>query len=90
MAAEIIGKTVDGKSVINGAFVFKLMDTRGLPLEIITDGLRERNMVFDVAGFVEAADRSGNYKPGVLKERLKEVLPGDAVDILVDRIYRAA
>lgn len=43
--------------MVNGGEVFKLMDTYGLPLDIIVMELREKKMGFNVVEFIVAADR---------------------------------
>jgi hypothetical protein len=36
--------TVDGRPLVSGEFVFKLMDTHGVPLEILIDTIYDRGM----------------------------------------------
>ncbi len=43
----------------SGAEVFKLMDTHGLPLEIINQMLREKETFFSVPEFITAAKSGG-------------------------------
>jgi len=55
--------------MFNGHQIFKLVDTYGLPLDIINLILRERNEHFNVAQFVESA-----VKANWTKERITWML----------------
>lgn len=46
-------------SVYSGHDIFKLMDTHGLPLDVINMMLREQGDIFNAAEFIEAAKKSG-------------------------------
>jgi len=61
--------------MINGKIVFELMDSRGLPLEIIRERLREKGLCFNVIEFIEAAIASKNYSYPKIKSRLMLDLP---------------
>jgi alanyl-tRNA synthetase len=45
--------------MIKGEEIFKLMDTSGLPLDIINLQLRDNDMHFEVEGFIKAAIKAG-------------------------------
>ena len=47
--------------VMDGAWVFSLMDTQGLPWDFIQHELRLRRWAFDAVGFIQAAWKSGNF-----------------------------
>ena len=53
MLAKVRGT---GGQVLPGADVFKLYDTYGFPLDLITEACREQNMRVDEAGFNEAIE----------------------------------
>ena len=44
--------------ILSGHDIFKLVDTFGLPLDIIVLELRDRNAAFNVAEFIESASRA--------------------------------
>lgn len=58
--------TQEIRPVVAGEHIFKLMDSYGLPLDIIHELLAERHIAVDVPGFILAAHKSKNYS----KERL--------------------
>ena len=70
---------VDGSPVLYGEDIFKLMDSKGIPLQDIVIAIRERKAVLDLCGFIRAAKSSGSYSNDKLKmivlsqERLHEV-----------------
>ena len=69
---------VDSSKIIDGETVYLLMDSKGLPLEIITLCLREKGMGFDVVQFVKTALASKNFTYNKIKRRLVEaMLPED-------------
>ena len=60
---RVIGKTPEGRDVIDGAFCFRLVDTHGIPLPYLVELLWERNAVPEWRGFVNTALNSGwNWK----------------------------
>jgi len=70
MKREVIfaGTGIDGTtSVISGAFIFRLVDSIGLPLVIVIQELKDRHLAFDMLGFIQAARKSKNYTPRRLK-----------------------
>lgn len=63
------------RQVVSGDFIFKLLDTYGLPLDIIKDMLDEKNLAFDTLGFIQSALNSKNYTVKKLKAILLETKP---------------
>lgn len=61
MSDWIVGADQAGRPVISGAFVFRLRDTYGMPLEGIVDEFRRRDLGWDVPGYLRAALASGNF-----------------------------
>ena len=51
--------------MLSGYDIFKLVDTFGLPLEIIVLELRDRKMAFNVAEFIQSAKKAGWKKERV-------------------------
>lgn len=64
-------------NVHSGHDIFRLMDSSGLPLNLIRELLAEREQAFDVYGFVEAAKASQNYGN---RDRLRSMLVEDVKD----------
>lgn len=50
-------KVVDSTKIVDGGKIFKLVDTWGLPLDIIVMELRERGLGFNVIQFVQSAKK---------------------------------
>ena len=44
--------------ILSGYDIFKLVDTFGLPLEIIVLELRDKKMAFNIAEFIESANKA--------------------------------
>ncbi len=61
-----------GTLIVSGRWVFKLMDTHGLPLDIILDRLREEGKIMNTTQFIEAALKAG-WKHKTIKAKLQEV-----------------
>jgi len=57
---------------VHGGDVFTLMDSRGLPLELLAETFRKKGIHINVNQFVEAALASGNYKVETIKGRIME------------------
>ncbi len=76
--------------MISGYEVFKLMDTYGLPLDIIVMELREKKMGFNVVEFIEAAKKAGWKSSRVRWTLLSTGNKGgdDKVIEAIDFIYR--
>lgn len=70
------------KRVVNGNFVFKLMDSKGLPLDIILVELREKSLAFDLIGFIEAAIKSKNYSKKKLRSLIESNRPKNDKDFM--------
>ena len=68
------GKTLDGKVVISGKEIFKLMDTYGFPMDLIYEILNNENIIFDFYEFIVSAIDSGNFSIHKLRNTLS-VLP---------------
>lgn len=61
MKQRAIVGMVDGVLVYDGAWVFRLLDTHGIPFDILQDMLTIRKAAFDVHGFIMAAWASKNF-----------------------------
>jgi alanyl-tRNA synthetase len=70
-------KLVNKSRIVDGAQIFKLVDSYGLPLEVITDRLREKGMGFNVVEFIQAALDSKNFTYKTIKPRLLDGFEGD-------------
>lgn len=75
MKRELAGHGIDVETqeqhpVISGETIFKMIDSSGLPFDLVQELLRENNLAFDVNGFVLAAKKSKNYS----RERLMGLL----------------
>ena len=58
---EMMAKTrTTGRTVLPGADVFKLYDTYGFPMDLITEACREQGMTVDEAGFETAIEEQRN------------------------------
>lgn len=68
---------VPSNRIVDGAIIFKIMDTHGTPLEIINEMLRAEGAGFSVIQFVEAALASKNYTYETIKRRLLADFVGD-------------
>lgn len=60
--------------MLSGKAIFRLMDTQGLPLSVINEILRTKQMCFNVVEFVEAALASKNFSYKTIKNRLLEAM----------------
>lgn len=66
----IVGKTVDGKFVVQG--LFPLMSSiLGLPLDILLEDLKNNNMVVDWIEFYESSKKHG-WKDKTILNRISE------------------
>jgi len=79
---------------VHGEDVFKLMDSRGLPLELLAERFQEKGLCFNINQFVDAALASGNYKTETIKARVMEtfryvVSDGEERKQFNDRLDRA-
>lgn len=86
------GCTQDGttKQVLNGKIVFSMVDSMGIPLDIIMICLEKEGFAFDLLGFLQAAKDSKNYT----KEKLRTLvvvescLPEDSIEKFNLLLYR--
>lgn len=82
----------DGSSVVSGEFIFKLMDTHGLPFDIIQCELKDRGLAFNVVEFIHAAIKSKNFTRKRLTNLLLDHAPSDEarekVLEVIDHIWR--
>ena len=66
----------DVAQLIPGDAIFQMMDTKGMPLSVLIETMRERNVGYDVVGFCRAAKQSGNFTP----ERTLRILETSQLD----------
>lgn len=59
--------TIPADSMISGARIFYIMDSCGMPFDILREELKDKGLVLDTVGFMEAALKSKNYKIKRLK-----------------------
>lgn len=55
----VIGATTDGKSVISGEDIFRLLDEMGFPLCMAIDMCAAKESVIDWVGFMDHAQKTG-------------------------------
>jgi alanyl-tRNA synthetase len=75
---RVVGKSTDGKEVISGEDIFKLIDTHGIPLDFIIDSLQEINCLVDWYGFVT----NMSWKKKTLLARLKDTSLQNADEVI--------
>ena len=46
-------------TILSGEYIFKLVDTYGLPMDMVNETLRERGLGFNVVEFVKCAILAG-------------------------------
>lgn len=63
------------EGLLDGKKIFELMDSKGLPLEIIVLELRRRKRALNIPQFVEAAIDSKNFTFESVERRLLSCLP---------------
>jgi len=63
------------RGLLDGKKVFELMDSKGLPLEIIVLELRRQKGAFNIPQFVQAAIDSRNFTFEKIEQRLLSCLP---------------
>jgi alanyl-tRNA synthetase len=86
-----VGVGTDGATpIVSGAFIFQLIDSIGLPLDIVVQELKEKCLAFDMVGFIQAAKDSTNYTTKRLKALFNENRPinDENFDKLVDLAIR--
>jgi alanyl-tRNA synthetase len=58
--AVVVGRTTDGKPLVDGAWLFNLKTTHGLPLDMALDKIiNEHGYAVDWVGFIQEARRNG-------------------------------
>ena len=60
---EVVGRTIDGRPVVD---FFRLVDTHGIPLDIVVSTLLDSEIQPDWIGFYETAIERGWKQKGVL------------------------
>jgi alanyl-tRNA synthetase len=70
---KIVGLTQDNKTVVNGSKIFKIMESVGLPLDIILYELKNNDLIVDWIDFYETALKS-NWTIKTLFDRLEPAL----------------
>ena len=73
LSDELAELQARGERVLSGAAAFKLYDTYGFPLDLITDVLQEQHLELDVAGFEEHMSRQRQSS----RQSWKGGLPGE-------------
>ena len=68
---KIVGKTTDGKWVVQN--VFQLVDSQGIPLDVVLELLGSRNYVVDWLHFMECSRMSG-WKESTTKSKVESAL----------------
>lgn len=91
---KIVGRSIDNKLILCGKFVFDMVDSKGMPLDLLNQLLEENRMGFDVKGFIFTAKSSKNYAN---KERLRILLKSNMlrenkqlekyIDICIEKVY---
>ncbi len=64
-----------GRDTIEGAFVFKLYDTYGLPVDVVRDVCREQGLEYDHAGYNRHRQEQKERSRGAAREEVTEKLP---------------
>jgi len=85
---RITGKTNTGALVIGG--VFKLVETRGIPIDSVVDSLKSNNMLVDWIDFYESSvTHNWNIKSTFNKIRtaLIDVYDKDHADNVIERLH---
>lgn len=91
-----IGKdavTKQQKPVVEGVFLFYMIDSIGYPFDLLLLSLKEKGLGFDVKGFIEAAYKSKNYSAKRIKTLLMEHQPKNCddfekiIDQLIQTVY---
>ena len=61
--------------IVDGAWVFWLVDTKGFPLELAREEFRKRGWALYVPQFIEAAIKSKNYTFQTVTDKLLRDIP---------------
>jgi alanyl-tRNA synthetase len=57
---------------VHGEDIFRLMDSRGLPLELLVETFRKKGIRINIDQLIDAALASGNYTAEKIKARIME------------------
>jgi hypothetical protein len=68
---QVVGKTIDGKNVVDGVFFMK--DSEGLPLDLIIEELKSKNIVPCWVSYAKDALKAG-WKIKKIKSDILNVL----------------
>jgi len=68
---KVVGATSDGKQVVSGAFA--LVDTHGIPLELVLERFEEAGLMPDWLAFYDDAVAAG-WKPSGVVTKLTEAV----------------
>lgn len=82
-----VGITPDGVPVVDG--VFKLVDTYGIPLDIILSGLKKSNMLCCWTSFFESSVKAGWKAKSTLvkiETAVGDVYGRDTIEPIMDRL----
>lgn len=87
--------TQERHPVIKGEIVFFLMDSKGLPFDILLDVFRERGYSFDLVGFIKSAKQSGNFSRKRLEFLFQNNIPNSLdysdlsknIQLILDSVY---
>lgn len=69
---NFVGRGPDGEPIISGEFIFWMMDSQGVPLEVQLPILEEKGWGFSVPQFIEAAHASKNWSAEALYNKLSK------------------
>lgn len=73
--------------VLNGETVFRMIDSDGIPFEVVCHILRERGIGFDLKQFVVSAYSSGNYTYTSLKKVLLREAKTESAKRLIEKLF---
>ena len=80
---ELKGLKDKGQQLIPGAFIFKLYDTYGLPIDIVRDLAKEQGFELDRSGYEEARQEQIERSKAAHRDVINEQLPQIYRDILL-------
>ena len=72
---KIVGESKDGKKIIDGSFLLFMKDSRGIPLEVTNQFLKENDLGFCVKSFINACIDNPNYSLSKTRRMLQAVQP---------------
>lgn len=83
------GKTTDGKFVLSGQVIFRLVDSLGFPLDLVQEELKKENYIFDLFEFCFYAKNSKNFSQKKLLDTLSVLSYYDELKFtrLIEFIY---